>query len=989
MAKEMGLRAYDIINNSNNLKARSDGYDIRGNIYETEKKYDSAYIFYTKALNLSKIADHHFRTSWSLYKLGKLEILMGHPDSAIYYLKTFINFSIDKSINSALVTRAYYEIAYVFDHMQQPDSVQKYKLKYDSLYLNENDKERINFAMKLAESNADLGALSISYYQIGEVFYGQKKYRLALTYFTKALEIKDSKDLEFESCLNNFIGSIYLELGNDNLALAYTLKGFKDAWDIGYEQQIATSFRLLGGIYKLQGKYEKAIAHYRMSYKVNCYNCLKIESHGSFIGIADSYMKLNQQEKALDYYKQSLSLAESSKSYPEQIVSNLKIGNFFKSINKSTSESYYLKAFQLSRKINDYSLIKAVADTLTSIARNKKNYAAAFNYLNISKEMNDSMQMNEQMSITEEWKTRFEFEKLDNENRAKITELAKERSLRKASITISVLMVFVVIIIFISYRRKRNDNKLLVSQKAEIEKISQQLHESDQAKLRFFTNISHELRTPLSLTIAPLSKLWKKEENEENKNEMAVILRNSRKLQDQISQLLDIAKIDKASLVLDLKMHDFNQQLIFVASMFNSLAEEKKIEYSINTFPGEIKFLYDSKYMEQIINNLLSNALKFTSQNGIVRISSEIENEKVILKIFDTGIGIPADSLEKVFDRFYQTDASLTRRFDGSGIGLALVKELVKLHNGTISVKSEFEKWTEFTVTFPMVKGPDHNETEVYQPLTNTDIIVSNEISRKIDGSKKLREKILLVEDNTDLRNYLNKSLSSDYIIIEAINGTEGIKTAKREIPDIIISDVMMPETDGYQLTSAIRAQIETCHIPIILLTAKAERESKIEGLERGADDYINKPFDEEEIHLKVKNILNGRQKLHEKFKIQNLASPSEISIHSMDDQFILKLVGIIEKEISNALLDVEYLSKNIGLSRQQLYRKLKAITGLTPVEFMRSIRIKRAAQLIQQKAATISEIAFMTGFENLSHFAKRFKEEYGQLPSEYGKSSP
>jgi signal transduction histidine kinase/DNA-binding response OmpR family regulator len=984
--KNIGLWAYDIVKNSDNLKARSNGYDIKANIFLNEQKYDSAYPLFLEALVISKKMGFNLRIGWSLHNLGLINKNVGRNDSSLYYFKTLVNFDINTSIKSWRTIEALNAIVSVYESTQQPDSALFYKLIRLRLSRKIYEKGYINEAIKLAQSTDDVKALSLNYFQIGQIFLYHKKYEIALTYLLKALELSKFKNIDFEAVILNVIGNLYLEQKNDTLSLEYTLESLQISQSINFSIEMARSYKNLGEIYMQQGKFMEAINSFTKSFTIDCGDNPKEEFHSSIIGIGDIYYKLNMREKALEYYTKSLKLAEESQAFKEQAISNLRIGNYFRTQSANKSEKYYLKAIEMAMKSNEKPVILAIADTLSTFSKNEHNFSEAYEYHVLARRMSDSIHMNEQEAITTEWETRFESEKLINDNKAKKEELAKQKLLKNGAILISGLLIILGFIVLINYRRKKRDNKLLAYQKEEIEKISLQLHEADQAKLRFFTNISHELRTPLTLIISPLAKLMKNEKSPETQHDYSIILNSARKLQDMISQLLDIAKIDKAALKLDLKLHDFNEHVEVIATMFHSLAEEKEIDFKVTCISEKLEFGYDAKRMEQILNNLLSNAFKFTQKNGKIVITTSRENNKAVLKIYDTGIGIPKASLEKVFERYYQTDETQSKHFKGSGIGLALVKELVELHNGNISAASLPGSWTEFTMIIPMVQMSGKTESEDYSLTEIIEGTVHDETLKAYHGSKKNKETILLVEDNSNLRSYLSNSLSVEYNVIEAENGLEGIKIAKTEIPDIIISDIMMPEADGYQLTSAIRRDIETCHIPIILLTAKTGSDCKIEGLERGADDYINKPFDEEELQLKIKNILHNRQKLQEKVRKQNLSTPSEIIENSMDDQFILKLVAIIEKDISNTLLDVEYLSKNIGLSRQQLYRKLKAISGQTPVEFIRTVRIKRAAQLILKKASPINEIAYMTGFENLSYFAKRFKEEFGQFPSEYGK---
>jgi signal transduction histidine kinase/DNA-binding response OmpR family regulator len=1033
--RHLGTWAYEIIKNSGNLRALSDGYDMRGYILEMEKRYDSAYYFFRKALGTSKKIGYKSRMGWSYYHLGIINEAQGNTDSALYCLKFLYSFDIENEFFQH-ACQALDQIASIYQNHGKRDSAMAYRnqiiepsgkirdttsrifawLDVVLYYSKHQDTKKVllylNEAMKLAEKGKNKNAMTKIYFLIGDLFFKQKKnYEIAINYYQKVLEFCDKADKYMRASALNMIGKAFLEEGKYELALLYSKEGLDLSRSIHYKHQVSEAYRNLGQIYKNEGKLPEAINNFQLCFDTGCDKCPKIKFHAALTDIADSYLKLNNRQKALDYYEQSLALAITFDSEREMAISKLKLGNYYRQMDKEKSRTNYEEAIQLAKNSKDIYIIKIVADTLSAFFRDKNDYKSAYANHVLARNMQDSINHIEQKESMANWEMKFEFEKINKENEAREVmakeEIGRQKIFRNSAVLISVLLGLLGIVVFLSYRRKNKDNLLLtiqrdeiidknreiesqmdkiVYQRNEIEKISTKLHESDQAKLRFFANISHELRTPLTLIVSPLVKLMKCELTETARQLYPIMLRNTRKLQEMINQLLDISKIDKEELVLDLQMHDLNSQLRVIAAMFQSIAEEKKIDFHITALQEDLCFCFDAGRVEQVINNLLSNAFKYTPSNGKIEIKLAKENDLVIIQVLDSGLGIPAESLGKVFDRFYQTDVTLSRHIEGSGIGLALTKELVELHHGRISVASELGKWTEFTVSLPFVQKNNISTMDDLNALKLDEGKYLQEQELNKNAPEKHKNSVLLVEDNKDLRSYMSQSLSVNYVVIEANNGTEGIDLAKREIPDIIISDVMMPETDGYQMASTIKSNIETCHIPIILLTAKAGRESKIRGLETGADDYINKPFDEEELLLKIKNILHNRQKLQDKYKKRISPNPSEIKETSMDEQFIVKLICLIEKDLSNKGMDVDYLAGHIGLSRQQLYRKLKAITGLSPVEFIRSIRLKRAAQLIKQRTATVSEIAFLTGFENLSYFSKRFKEEFGLLPSEYSK---
>ncbi len=389
----------------------------------------------------------------------------------------------------------------------------------------------------------------------------------------------------------------------------------------------------------------------------------------------------------------------------------------------------------------------------------------------------------------------------------------------------------------------------------------------------------------------------------------------------------------------------------------------------------------------------MSNAFKFTPQNGEISVDVVKSDLNVTIKIKDSGQGISTKKIEHIFDRFYQVDETLTRDQEGSGIGLALTKELVELHDGTISVTSDPGKGSLFSIQFLL--GNAHLNPEEFsevdmelhefegqiQPLKN---VQSQLIAPDNTASQKDKPVLLVVEDNPDMRSYIHETLDSEYFVNEAFDGQAGVEAAKEIIPDLIISDLMMPKKNGYDLCREVKEYQTTSHIPVILLTAKAEREDKLEGLQTGADDYLIKPFDSVELKIRIKNLVDQRQKLRERFSSTIKVEPKDITVTSMDAQFLQKALDLVEDNLTNEQFNVEMFSDKIGLSRRQLYQKIKALTDFNPTDFILNLRLKKAASLLNQKAGTVSEIAYAVGFSNLSYFARVFKKQFGSTPSQY-----
>lgn len=528
--------------------------------------------------------------------------------------------------------------------------------------------------------------------------------------------------------------------------------------------------------------------------------------------------------------------------------------------------------------------------------------------------------------------------------------------------------------------------------------------ELDEMKTRFFANLSHEFRTPLMLIKGPLEQLMEDKSDVKHLNRYQMIHRNTQNLQLLIDQLLELSQLESAAIPVKAKQEDVIITLKGLVYSFDSLAQNKSIDLSFSSIADSIIAWIDKDKLEKIINNLLSNAFKFTNENGRIDVNVEKiwfdSKEFVKIRVTDTGIGIPKSKLEKIFDRFYQVDDSSQRAYGGSGIGLALVKELVELHRWEISVASEIGKGTEFTLKIPLWDYLDENQKLKSENIPSPELIGTKTLdlteSQQSNAEEIIDDKetnsiiindlpsILLVEDSADVRLYLYDLLKSDFTIYQASNGKEGISIAQEKMPDIIISDVMMPEMDGMEFCKKIKTDWLTSHIPVILLTAKASGESKIEGLETGADDYLTKPFSSKELFIRIKNLLELRKKLREKFSKDISPKPEVPALNPLDDEFIQKAFSLIEKNLDNAEFDNETFAKEMFLSRMQLHRKLQAVTGQTPGDFIRTFRLKKAAQMLKENRLSVTQIAFEVGYSSPSQFTRAFAKQFNCTPTEY-----
>ncbi len=463
-----------------------------------------------------------------------------------------------------------------------------------------------------------------------------------------------------------------------------------------------------------------------------------------------------------------------------------------------------------------------------------------------------------------------------------------------------------------------------------------------------------------------------------------------------VNQLLDFRKMEVQEFRLILSLNDIVEFVKEASWSFIDLSEKKEINLEFHSNVSSLQVFFDQDKLEKILFNLLSNAFKFTPVKGNVEVdlsviedSGNLDDEQVIVefKVTDTGIGIPKEKQDLIFERFFQNNIPSSIVNQGTGIGLSIVREFVRLHGRSIQVESEPDKGSCFTVILPLKKGKhvEYIEENLTKETSALDLSLhESDLEPPLPETDNKKSLLLLIDDNEDFRFYLKDNLKEHYRIIEAANGKEGWRQTLSHIPDLIVSDVMMPEVNGIELNRKIKTDPRTSHIPIILLTARTAQDQKIEGYEAGADDYITKPFNYELLESRIKNLIFQRKKLQKIFHKQIEIQPHEITVTSLDEKLIQKALDLVEKNMSNADFSVEELSRELGMSRVNLYKKLLSITGKSPIEFIRVIRLKRAAQLLGKSQLSVSEIAYHVGFNNPKYFSKYFKEEFNILPSDY-----
>jgi len=544
----------------------------------------------------------------------------------------------------------------------------------------------------------------------------------------------------------------------------------------------------------------------------------------------------------------------------------------------------------------------------------------------------------------------------------------------------------------------------------------EKMHELDQVKSRFFANISHEFRTPITLILGPLERLISNNPGTGiTQKPLQLIYRNAQRLLRMSNQLMDFHKIEAEELKLELSKADIIEFISGIVESFSDQAFHHNINLQFKSNVTNKKCWFDIDKIDKIIYNLLSNAFKFTKDNGEIIVHALIKTantngdndvdlgaQYIQMTIEDNGAGIAPDKIAHIFERFYQANGSVTAQYQGTGIGLALTYELVKLYHGQITVESNEGKGSKFTIRLPLdkyfldahqlvgdVSSKEHqnqanNLTNYSNGHTHSTAELTGKKADFINLNKAKSQTVLIVEDDEEMATYLKDAFQSEYRTLVSANGLEGFEKAIEIIPDIIISDIMMPEMDGIQLCETLKTNEKTSHIPVILLTARASDVHQIKGIQTGADAYITKPFNLDVLTARVTNLLDSRRKLRERFSNDVTLNPRNVAMTHVDEQFLQKIIAVVEENMTEPDFNAEMLSKKVAMSRMQLYRKLRSLTDQTVHEFIRNLRLKKALEMLEKRRLTVTEVAYAVGFNDLTYFARCFRKRFGKLPSEF-----
>jgi signal transduction histidine kinase/DNA-binding response OmpR family regulator len=754
-------------------------------------------------------------------------------------------------------------------------------------------------------------------------------------------------------------------------------------------------YNWVGVLHVIGDDLDSAMIYFKRALKVAETNVVsKVELARVISNIGECYLPQNTQ-LGFRYFDKALAVARETgnKTAEASILSH--IGRTWLDLGEYDKADQYLQAsLELSRNIGLRRVVRYVYDGLVDLRVKQGRAEEAVEYLKNYILVRDNLYGASKTRQILELEARHEIEK-----KVQAIKLLEQES-RIQAMWKNFLALGLVVLVFASWfifhlqrSRAKKAQQLLELQQS----LNDKLKEVDKLKTQFFANISHEFRTPLSLILAPLEEEIKKRTSRNADTELLQLMRrNANRLLELVNQLLDLSKLEAGKMEIKVKRGNFNAFIKILASSFDSLAQHRNIAFEKQIDVPSDSLWFDQDKVEKIATNLLANAFKFTPEGGVVKLTVQHlgqEKKEIAIAVSDTGPGIPVNEQSQIFLPFYQAKRSPDFYQAGSGLGLSLVKELVKLYGGDISLQSEPGKGTIISVRIA-VDEKSFVPTQIYTPdqdvfTTNghnqaQQIFSSQSESTEESEPSDAKDSVLVVEDNPDLLNFIASILEPQFLVYRSTNGEEGVRMAMRFVPSLILTDLMMPGIDGIQLVEKVKHDERTSHIPVILLTAKNESESKLTSLKTGVDDYLNKPFSTEELVVRIQNLIEQRKQLAIRFRERILVPITPTKEDSLDDKFLQKVRSVVESNMSAFTFSVEQLAEETNLSRTQLLRKLKALTGLSPNEFIKDLRLKKAADMIRQKADTITQIGYSVGFNDQSYFTKCFKKQYGVTPTEY-----
>lgn len=816
----------------------------------------------------------------------------------------------------------------------------------------------------------------------------QGRYTTAIEHFLKSAEYY--RELGNQSKLARVYGNMgvtFEQAGNIDEAYEYMQKELSMSRELGNEQLQASSMANIGAIHSEKGRADSALYYYETSLEL----AKKLEYDDLIITNLDNigayYTDKEDYETALSYLMSALEKAkETGYEYQEIYITDHLSKNYLAQGKIDSAKKYADAQLDLALDFEflyDQQLAWLnLSEIYAELSEYDKAYEAHINYA----EIKDSLLNRDRIRQLEDLREQYEAEQREQQIAMLTLQNETAEFRRNTFLAGGILLSLILLLLFNRQRVKSKKNRQLLEKEQEMAEM----------KSSFFSNISHEFRIPLTLISGPIEMMKNDIEDSKIKAQLDVMQQNANRLLTLINQLLDLSKLESGKLELSQEETDIITLVKGVTMTFQSLAEIKQIGLSVETDLTCLKFSVDHEKLETILINLVNNAFAYTPEGGKITVVLGVEKDdsgkdQCRIAVKDTGQGIPKQDLPSVFDRFYRGNGESVRQENGTGIGLALTKELVELHDGSIDVSSKEYAGTTFVVNLPMRHG-EYHKLEPHESMLTEIPVLAEEETEKSKSANESKESqtddesapiVLLIEDNDEVMHYLQDILGDTYRVLMATDGEQGVESALEQIPDLIISDVMMPKMNGYRVADTLKQDEKTSHIPLILLTAKASQKDKMQGLKTHVDEYLTKPFRPEELKIRIQNLIESRRQLREKYKREYMMRPDEVSVNSLDDAFLIRVKDAVDEHIDNEDFTVEQLGKEVGMSRSQLHRKLTALIGQSATEFIRSYRLHRAKEMIGRVAGSISEISYAVGFGSPSYFSKCFRDEFGMSPTE------
>lgn len=857
-------------------------------------------------------------------------------------------------------------------------------------------------------------SIANGYLWIGNIYKHQGKFTIAVDYYFKALDIyTEVNDTNGKGFAYINLSSIYRYQNDFRNAIKYALDAKKAFFETKYFVGVGMALYRLSLIYYDQKKYQQTIKTLKEAKLVFYKNGYNYGIGLVYNQLALSYKNISLIDSAITYFKSALSYAERASDVENVMTSQQGLGGIYYQNRKyNKALGYFNQTMKLAKKEDDLIAISNASYYLINIYGRIFKPDSVSKYLGIFRAVSDSLNKEKYGKEIVEMQTKFNSKQKEKQidilKRETEIQALKSKQTKLHYLIIVLTLIFfasLLVVIFVIKRLKAKEHDL------EKEKIL------NETKTKLYKSIAHELRTPLTLIMGPLDNLLAKSNNFSDKADLLLAAEYSKILHNRIDGLLTLSELEMN----DVKMHLSEENIVdyvkFYCQSFKYLAKQKNISLIFHSKAEKITAYIDKEKFGQIIENLLSNALKFTKDGGDIKVEVSINNlyknmnvkkgnysttDFVVIKIIDNGSGIAPENINKIYDLYYHIEDSNVNHNNGLGIGLSLVKQIVELHHGYIDVESKLDKGTTFTLFFPMDKNHFKKDQIKMGRNEKSEWIINrkkiDEIDSKINipgpihGEKPI---LLIVEDNADMRNYIRNFFEKDYTLCEAVDGKKGYELAIKAIPEIIISDIMMPVMDGNELCHKLKTNELTNHIPVILLTALASEEQKMQGLRQKADDYITKPFSGNELILKVRNQIEQQKKnrTHIENKIKQSLNIIEFDIGknkvtNYDHQFLSRIKNVVTEKFRDSNFNVDGLCKELSISKGTLNRKLQAITGMTPHNFIKMYRLKVAEKLLKElNGVTISDIAYTTGFSSPSYFVSQFKDYFGETPNKFRNS--